>query len=461
MGLVDGHPQSYYSGTSINSNDYINNFGNYQFVSLNDIIDQFMFIYVGEDKLIPKVKRVDVIFHAQRAMQELSFDTFKSYKAQEFIVPAALQMPLPQDYINYTKISWIDASGIKHLIYPTSKTSNPSSYKNHNASTSSVALQNADGDFELKAVGTLTSSSKDIVLDGDYNNIITGMNVVIENPGMNSVVHNVVTTSGITTITVGTAWPLDTASREIKFRIDGGKLIPKTKKTARITGAYTSGEKIITASSAAEAAKVEVGMSVIDDNLAHIKDPRGDWNKVVDVQGDKIMINSNFTADATSTQINFISYDFDSETWDSYKSTTPSENNNNNYEDDAYWPMTGERYGLDPQYAQVNGSYYIDSKTGKIHFSSNLSGKTVILDYISDSLGSDTETQVHKFAEEAMYKWIMHAVLSSKINVPEYQVARFKKEKRAAIRQAKLRLSDLKLEELTQILRGKSKWIKH
>jgi hypothetical protein len=83
----------------------------------------------------------------------------------------------------------------------------------------------------------------------------------------------------------------------------------------------------------------------------------------------------------------------------------------------------------------------------------------VILDYISDGVGRDP--QVHKFAEEAMYKYIAHAVLSTTVNTPEYLVARFKKEKFAAIRTAKLRLSNLKIEELTQILRGKSKHIKH
>ena len=69
--------------------------------------------------------------------------------------------------------------------------------------------------------------------------------------------------------------------------------------------------------------------------------------------------------------------------------------------------------------------------------------------------------QVHKFAEEAMYKYIAHAVLATKANVPEYLVNRYKKEKFAAIRQAKLRLSNIKLEEITQVLRNKSKWIKH
>jgi hypothetical protein len=71
------------------------------------------------------------------------------------------------------------------------------------------------------------------------------------------------------------------------------------------------------------------------------------------------------------------------------------------------------------------------------------------------------EPLIHKFAEEAMYKWISHAILSGKANVPEYQVNRFKKERFAAVRTAKLRLSNIKLEELTQILRGKSKQIKH
>ena len=40
-------------------------------------------------------------------------------------------------------------------------------------------------------------------------------------------------------------------------------------------------------------------------------------------------------------------------------------------------------------------------------------------------------------------------------------IARYKKERRAAMRQAKLRLSNIKLEEITQIFRGKSKQIKH
>ena len=69
--------------------------------------------------------------------------------------------------------------------------------------------------------------------------------------------------------------------------------------------------------------------------------------------------------------------------------------------------------------------------------------------------------KVHKFAEEAVYKHIAHAILSTSVNVPEYLIQRFKRERFAAVRQAKLRLSNLKSELIAQIMRGKSKWIKH
>jgi hypothetical protein len=59
-----------------------------------------------------------------------------------------------------------------------------------------------------------------------------------------------------------------------------------------------------------------------------------------------------------------------------------------------------------------------------------------------------------------MYKYITYAIASAKANFPEYIINRFRKERRAAMRNAKLRLSSLKLGELTQVMRGKSKQIK-
>ena len=121
MSLLNQTPKQYYSTQSPST------FGNYAFVSLEDIINNFIISYIGEDKIIKKLKRGDVAFHAQRAVQELSYDTFKSTKSQEIIIPPSLTMVLPQDYVNYIKLCWSDKSGVEHIIYPISVTGNPTS----------------------------------------------------------------------------------------------------------------------------------------------------------------------------------------------------------------------------------------------------------------------------------------------------------------------------------------------
>ena len=151
----------------------------------------------------------------------------------------------------------------------------------------------------------------------------------------------------------------------------------------------------------------------------------------------------------------------DSNTWIKYKNnTTEDATDTERTREDLRELSIGGRYGLDPQHAQNNGSFFIDALRGKIHFTSNLSGKTVTLKYISDSLGTLDEIQVHKFAEEAVYKSIAYAILVTRSNVPPVIVQQFKKERFAETRKAKLRLSNYKLEELAQIMRGKSKQIK-
>ena len=95
------------------------NYGSYQYTKVNDVINNFLVAYVGQNKLIPNVNRTDVIFHAKRAMQEFSYDTLKSIKSAELTVPASLTLVLPQDFVNYVKMSYIDQLGVKHPIYPT------------------------------------------------------------------------------------------------------------------------------------------------------------------------------------------------------------------------------------------------------------------------------------------------------------------------------------------------------
>ena len=81
--------------------------------------------------------------------------------------------------------------------------------------------------------------------------------------------------------------------------------------------------------------------------------------------------------------------------------------------------------------------------------------------YVSDGLATDAEMKVHKMAEDALYKYIVFNILSTRANIPEYVVNRYRKERRAAMRNAKLRLSNINIKELTQTMKGKSKHIKH
>ena len=165
---------------------------------------------------------------------------------------------------------------------------------------------------------------------------------------------------------------------------------------------------------------------------------------------------NNFGAEISTPNTNA---PFASNTLTNYQDQTESSSYSNDSTDLEIDHM-GRRYGLDPQYAQSNGTFFIDYRTGWIHFGSSLAGETVILKYISDGLGTDEEMIIHKFCEEACYKWIAYGILSTRSNIPPFIISRFKKEKFAETRKAKIRLSNIKIEEFAQVLKGLSKPIK-
>ena len=99
--------------------------GYYQRSSLQDIIDNFIISYIGDDKILNKVPDYEVSFWAQRGLQEFSYDVLHSEKSVEIELGSALQFPLPQDYVNYTKISCIGPNGKKHTLLPAKGTNDP------------------------------------------------------------------------------------------------------------------------------------------------------------------------------------------------------------------------------------------------------------------------------------------------------------------------------------------------
>ena len=55
-----------------------NNYGEYEYISLDNIVNNFLVAYVGDGKLITKAKRTDVLFHAKRGLQEFKVLNLKN-----------------------------------------------------------------------------------------------------------------------------------------------------------------------------------------------------------------------------------------------------------------------------------------------------------------------------------------------------------------------------------------------
>ena len=286
------------------------NYGSYAYISLDDVVNNFLVAYVGDGKLIPSVKRTDVVFHAKRGLQEFSYDTLKSVNKLEVTVPHNLSIPIPQDYVNYVNLYWIDNSGVKHVIMP------------------------GDG---------LTTNPTDVFLDDN---------------------------------------------KSVPIQDEFGNNIDTTS----------------------------------------ITDYRWKNNSLKNANNQDLL---------NDTILG----------WEYYYG----------YPEFGY----GQLFGLDPQFANANGYFTIDERYNKFSFSANLVDRIVVLEYISDGLSTDEDTKIPKMAEEAIYAHISHAILASRVNINEYVVQRLKKERSAKLRNAKIRLSNIKLNEIVQVMRGKSKWIKH
>ena len=280
-----------------------NNYDSYSYIKLDEVINNFQVAYVGTGKLIPSCKRTDIIFHAKRGLQEFSYDTLKSIKSQELTIPPGLSVVIPQDYVNYVKVSWIDQLGIKRPIYPANN-------------------------LTINPYSTPTQDDLGVPVQDSFGNNIQGTSVTEDR------------------------WASDPVINEDLFGYNRDELLGR-------------------------------------------------------------------------------GYGY------------------------------GQMYCMDPQYSQANGWFTINDREGKMSFSSNLANKLIVLEYVSDGLAYDMDTRIPKMAEEALYAHISYSIVASRINQPEYIVRRLKQDRSAKLRNAKIRLSNIKLDEIVQVMRGKSKWIKH
>lgn len=272
------------------------NWGNYQYITMEEVINDFLLVYVGDDKIINKVDRNEVVFYAKRALQELHYDALKEVRGFEFEVPAGLKFALPIDFVSETKIGLVGPSGEAHPIMP-----------NRHLRIPTAVLQD--------------NSTDKLILFDNNGDALTG-----------------------------------TSATEYNYK----------KSTSQ----------------------------------------------------------------------------------SNYEAASPKD--------------PGQRFGLDGTTANSNGTYVINKKEGYIFFSSDLAHKDVVIEYISDGMHDlgDSEIKVHKLAEEYLYNALQARILKSKFGVQEYIVRRVEKQASASLRNTKIRLNSIKAHELTQVLRGRDKWIK-
>lgn len=87
--------------------------GNYQYVPLEQVINDYL-ANIDEDDYTANIPRHKVLFNALRGLRELYFDVLQEIKAVELELGNTLNVTLPPDFVNYVRISWVDAQGVLH-----------------------------------------------------------------------------------------------------------------------------------------------------------------------------------------------------------------------------------------------------------------------------------------------------------------------------------------------------------
>ena len=94
---------AYYQNSGTTPTD--KNWGSYQFITLDEIVNNFVLMYEGNNELINNVNKYKVLFHAKRGIQELNYDAMKEIKILQLTLDDTLRFILPSDYVNWVRIS--------------------------------------------------------------------------------------------------------------------------------------------------------------------------------------------------------------------------------------------------------------------------------------------------------------------------------------------------------------------
>lgn len=115
--------------------DYYQNedvWGNYQYLTLSQLVDNFMLNYVGDDKLLSNVKRYNVLFNIKRGVRELNYDASREVKALELELNDSLLLTLPNDFVGIVRVSYVGQDGLLYVLSRDSRTAIGKAYLQDN-----------------------------------------------------------------------------------------------------------------------------------------------------------------------------------------------------------------------------------------------------------------------------------------------------------------------------------------
>tara|TARA_R100000654_G_scaffold70191_3_gene100283 strand:- start:280 stop:1200 length:921 start_codon:yes stop_codon:yes gene_type:complete len=174
MAYID--QKKYYTNDGATPNDA--NWGSYQYVTLKDVITNFLLMYEGNHHLVNNVNRYKILFHAKRGIQELNYDAFKIIKSLELTVYDDLKFVLPSDFVNWVKLSLFRDNVIRDLV------------ENIQVQSATSFVQSGSSSFTYDSddnVNTKTSSLDTARTNGSLESIyLNQLNDENANPGLNN-----------------------------------------------------------------------------------------------------------------------------------------------------------------------------------------------------------------------------------------------------------------------------------
>jgi len=94
------NPQEYYEDEA--------NHGEYGYVSLEEMVINFISNFTGDGKILNAVKRSQVLYQFKQGIKKFSMNALREVKKVELELGDTLDITLPPDYVNYARISYVN-----------------------------------------------------------------------------------------------------------------------------------------------------------------------------------------------------------------------------------------------------------------------------------------------------------------------------------------------------------------